>query len=267
MKLNAEKCKIISTVVQPSIPVTINDKHLEVVNSYKYLGINLNNTLNMDQQWRRVQTITNSVPYLIKHLRRVGFKTPILINVYRSHALSHFSYSAPVLTSCSEQAKQEMNSFQSRILRIINISQNEAEAKYNIQPIEQYIDTICANTLKRMLNDKDHPITAKLSVNSRANTIERRFNTNIANTEQYKQSFLQKYLRYLRDGTSNLYLPRSLSNYNTSKATNNKEIATQTVEIKPKQTCPHCKKSYKVLKLHIKLNAICRVKDETVYNI
>ena len=78
-----------------------------------------------------------------------------------------------------------MNSFQARILRIINISQIEAETTYNILPIEKYIDTIYANTLKRILIDKDHPITAKLSINTRSSTIERRYNTKIAHTEQY----------------------------------------------------------------------------------
>ena len=45
-----------------------------------------------------------------------------LANVYRSHALSHFIYSAPVLTSVSEKAKNEIKSFDANVLRILKIA-------------------------------------------------------------------------------------------------------------------------------------------------
>ena len=63
----------------------------------------------------------NSVPFLISTLKKAGFREEILINVYRSYALSNFIYSAPVLSSASSSAIDEMESFQRRCLRIINI--------------------------------------------------------------------------------------------------------------------------------------------------
>ena len=88
-----------------SLPyVTINGHLLDVVDEYKYLGFNLTSTFDWDQQWVRVKKIIRSIPYLIKHLKRIGIKTSFLINVYRSYALSHFLYSSPLLTSSSLNA-------------------------------------------------------------------------------------------------------------------------------------------------------------------
>jgi hypothetical protein len=55
-----------------------------------------------------------------------------------------------------------------------------------------------------------------LTKNNRAISTNRVYNTNLANTEAYKNSFVQKYLRFIRDGTDNLYLHRNLKNYNTT---------------------------------------------------
>ena len=112
MKLNVKKCKIITSNYKPDQQIMIKGEPLEEVTSYKYLGIELNNKLNWDQQWTRVKNITSSVPYLIKRLKQQGWPEPILITIYRSHALSHFIYSAPTLTSASLSAKHEMERFQ-----------------------------------------------------------------------------------------------------------------------------------------------------------
>ena len=75
-----------------------------------------------------------------------------------------------------------------------------------------------------------------------------------ANTEAYSNTFLQKYLRHLRDGCTNLYLPRSIKNYNTIINTNCsqliKPITTRIISIKGIQqseqiTCPQCNKLFK----------------------
>ena len=57
MRLNTTKCKTL--VVQgkqpkPAQAVTLNDQPLEEVTCYKYLGIEINNKLDWNQQWERV---------------------------------------------------------------------------------------------------------------------------------------------------------------------------------------------------------------------
>jgi hypothetical protein len=265
MRLNAKKCKIMTTTIQPIIPVNINGHQIEVVSSYKYLGANMSHILDWDQQWERVKKMISSLPYLIKQLKRIGFKLEILINIYRTHGLSHFIYSAPMLSSCSDHAKLEMENFQRRILKIVNLDPEIASSKFDIKTISKLIDKTNVNILANMLKDSKHPITAKLTKNNRAISTNRVYNTNLANTEAYKNSFVQKYLRVIRDGTDNLYLPRNLKNYNTtiSKVNN-----VPTSYIVPKDNaklrfkCKYCLRDFAGLQLHLKRNPICRLKNE-----
>ena len=129
------------------ISIKLNDTPLEQVTLYKYLGIELNIVLNWDSQWQRVQKLISSTPYLIKQLKHFGFKEEILITVYRSLAISHFTYSAPILTSTSVKIKEEFKQYQNRILRIIGISQESAFHKYNLCSTEDTIDRKCLNLL------------------------------------------------------------------------------------------------------------------------
>ena len=265
MRLNVKKCKIITLNYTPVQPIMINGEPLEEVDSYKYLGIELNNKLNWDQQWTRVKSITSSVPFLIKRLKQQGWPESILITIYRSHALSHFIYSAPTLTSASTGAKHEMDRFQKRILRIINITPSRAEKKYGIGTIPSLIDEICARKLLKILNDPTHSITSKLTQNKRTSDIKRRFRTNLAKTEAYSNSFVQKYLRMLRDGSDNLYQPRNLCNYNTTVIKTKRELGDKTPpkQIKrPKNQCPNCEIHFSNLASHLRLSKICKAQQK-----
>jgi hypothetical protein len=128
----------------------------------KYLGIHFNEQLTWDAQWDHVQSKTNSVKFLIRRLKRMGFGTGILVNVYRSLVLSHFQYSAPVLGSTSAAAKNEMAKQQASFLDIIGISSEHAAERYHIQPISSFIDSTCVNILKRIVANREHPITEQI---------------------------------------------------------------------------------------------------------
>ena len=272
MRLNTTKCKILSIPSKDKTPpptIFLKGTALEEVASYKYLGIDLNNRLNWDSQWERVQTITKSFPFLIRTLKKAGFRDPILINSYRSYALSHFTYSAPVLTSVSERAKNEINSFHNRILRILKMTPEEAVKKYKLLSITDSIDKSCVNLLIKIIKEDEHPLTLKLKINERAISINKKYIAPKANTEAYSNTFLQKYLRLLRDGCTNLYLPRSIKNYNTKYNTNTSQqqlktnISTTTTSVTQTNTlvaCPHCSKLVKSgagLSAHQRLNKQC----------
>ena len=114
-----------------------------------------------------------------------------------------------------------MSRFQTRILRIINTSSDIARTLYNIPTIKELIDKQCNTTRIRIIKDSEHPITKKLIRNVRSNTIETRYRTNTAKTETYSNSFLQKHLRYIRDGTPNLYKIASRTNNKLNLNQNN----------------------------------------------
>ena len=65
----------------------------------------------------------------------MGFREEILIKVYRSIKLRQYAYSAPLLSSASQQAKSEMEKQQRRFFNIIGITTETALEKYNIPPI------------------------------------------------------------------------------------------------------------------------------------
>ena len=56
----------------------LDGQDLDEVNSYKYLGININSKLNWNQQWDHVYDKIRTAPYLLRQLRQLGFREPIL---------------------------------------------------------------------------------------------------------------------------------------------------------------------------------------------
>ena len=250
MRLNTNKCKvmIINKKVSSNLPsVELNNNTLEEVSSYKYLGVELTNTLCWDEQWHRVQKQTSSIPYLIKRLKQLGFREEILVGVYRSLGLSHFTYSAPILSSTSIKTKSEMAQLQNRIFKIIGISPELALTKYNIQTIEELIEKTCTKLLRRILADEIHPLSMKLSKSTRKSY----YKTNKARTAAYSNSFVQKTLRIIRDGTSDLYIMKGNSNNSTkrlealkTKSENKITTTTTSKEQKPRTNCTFCSNSY-----------------------
>ncbi len=214
MRLNTTKCKLLTIGFGQNRPsIKLNSNPLEYVDSYKYLGVELNSDLNPFQQWQRVYSLVNKLPHLIKKLKYVGWTQSMLITAYRSYGLSHFDYSAIVLMSCTAAEKAEMTHFQHRILKIIGITPTEAASKHNIKSIVDRIDEICARIFERIISDPNHPITASLPVNKRKSG---QFIVPAARTTRYHNSFIVSYLRTRRDGKADLY-----TNCNASEASPN----------------------------------------------
>jgi hypothetical protein len=181
--------------------IQLNGSPLEMVNNYKYLGVDLNNKLDWDHQWQRVQKLIASVPFLVKTLKSLRFPEQTLVTVFSSLALSHFIYSAPLLFSSNKKVKAER--FQTREFKIIRISPTNAASKYNIITICNLLDKTKIRILKRVLSEADHPLTRKLPKLSRTRSYFI-FKTNKARTTAISNSFVQNYIRTLRDASSDL---------------------------------------------------------------
>ena len=114
----------------------------------------------------------------------------------------------------------------------------------------------------------------KLSVNLRATSINKKYIAPRANTEAYSNTFLQKYLRQLR-GCTNLYLPRSITNYNTIinnncsqliKPITTKIIANKVIQQSEQIACPQCNQLFKTssgLLTHQRLSKTCNTTIST----
>jgi hypothetical protein len=250
MRLNSDKCKVmhfpgsIKKSKEPSTtPKLLLDGHeLETVNSYKYLGVELNTELNWNQQWQRVKSLTCSVPFLIKQLRRTGFKRKILINVYRSLVLSHFNYSSPLLASATGSDKHEMQVFQNRILRIIGTTQQKAKQQYNLQEIEEHITKAAFKKIKICLTNPHHALRAKL-LDTDPRRGESRLKIAKAKTEKYNNSIIMQCLRELESARIQRNRTSNLTRTTAAKASVRE----------PDTPCPTCGKVFrgeKGLKMH-----------------
>ena len=240
MRLNISKCKmmIISNGKLVNKPdIQIDNQLIQAVPSYKYLGVHLNDKLEWDNQWHSIQSKINSVPYLIKRLKYLGFKQSILMTVYNSHALSHIRYSATLLTNSTNCVKKEMENCYKRILRIIGISRYDAYAKHNILDPITLIDDHCTKLMKRVLKNMEHPLYKKLYVDNLKSRFK--FRCPIAKSKAYANSFVCKYLATVRNGATDLYTSNGRKTTSPVRVTN-----------KPLQLCSKCNKAFKRLKTH-----------------
>ena len=124
-------------------------------------------------------------------------------------------------------------------------------------PIENLIEQYCSKILLRIMHDDDHPITSTLERNLRSNAIFKCYHTKLAKIESFSNSFLQKFLPYIRDGAANFYKTVSKVNAN-SKPKLQLATAHQTVQHlsreKPLIFCPYCGEANKRLVAHRRLS-------------
>jgi hypothetical protein len=203
MRLNASKCKVLhfpATRNKPPPKLLLEGNVLEVVNSYKYLGVELNSQLDSSQQWTRVYSLINSVPFLIKQLKRSGLEEKILVSIYKSLVLSHFNYSATALVAASEIAKHEMQVFQNRI---IGLTKELARSKYGITDITSLLDEASLNQVRKLLQSADSPLAAVLATTAsrRANSVFA-YDIPRAKTSKFNTCAVLRTLRLMRDSAT-----------------------------------------------------------------
>ena len=153
-----------------------------------------------------------------------------------------------------------MDSFQSRILKIIGITPEKALSKYRIRSIEKLIDHHCTQILKRMLSNEHHPLN-KISYLSKWNERKgvKRLVQAKARTDTYRNSIVQKYIPAVRDGgVIGLYTQQQTSRTLPSSRCNSNKPLTKTtvINMQPSKLliiCEHCGKSYKGISQHIRL--------------
>ena len=87
-----------------------------------------------------------------------------------------------------------MERFQARSLRILGLTAEEAATKYNISSVNKLLNNTCANTLLKILSDPQHPITAKLPVSIRSESLTRKYLTSKAKTEKYSNALFKSFL-------------------------------------------------------------------------
>jgi len=246
MRLNEGKCKVLLINVNNDSPplIRLSNKPLEIVSSYKYLGIEINTELNSTEQWHRTQKRIGPVPYLLKQLKLNGFREEILVTVYRSHVLSHIGYGSPIFISATAAIHDEMERAQSRAFSIIGISEKDALEKYSIGTVKQFIEHTCVNTIKRMLTNPEHKLAEKLAFDPVRETRGAfRFRLPVARTEAYNNSIVPRCVRVLRDGEAALYNPFAKKMKEAAKRRRDMALRKSgKAVVKQQAACRHCGK-------------------------
>ena len=150
-----------------------------------------------------------------------------------------------------------MDNFQNRALRIMNLTQSEIEEKFKIPRLEAHIDNTCTQILKRIISDKTHPLTRKLAT-SKNRKGRAKCAASMAKTAHYANSFVQKYLRTLENGSTDLYSHNKMNIQNTiyikkiipqsrldPPSPIQINIVKRSSQVKPLVACTLCGKSYK----------------------
>ena len=152
----------------------------------------------MSQQWNRILKNTNSVPFLVKQLKRLGFKKDILTTVYKSLFVSHLDYNSPILISATCEIKAQINNVQKRILKIIGIDNKEALENFNIENTNDRIERMSLKRVSKLLANPKNAVSKKYKNDDRSNSLFR-FKTKKARTKIYNDRVVQKCIRTIRD--------------------------------------------------------------------
>ena len=182
MRLNASKCKILhfpaKHTEQPPI-VKLSETALEIVPSYKYLGIDITDSLDSSVHWLSISSTIRQNIALLKLLKSSGLETSILVTVFKSLVLSHLSYGSVLLDSCTQDEKSDMQIIQNRMLRIIGIIKEVALTQYNILSVSDFIENMCIKQVTKLLHSQEprsqlvFEILAALTPTSRSTCQER----------------------------------------------------------------------------------------------
>jgi hypothetical protein len=200
MRLNAGKCKIVDFKKRKQ-PLTISlaGTQLEVVSCYKYLGIDITDTLDSSVYWQRLSGTIRQNIYLLKQLKSNGLEEKILVTVFKSLVLSHYRYGCIALDTCTEQAKADMQVIQNRMLRIIGISRPDALAKYGIQDVKDFIEAACFEIISKILGSGTHPLATSLRITDPNRRNRFPFDIPLAKSTKFNDSPVMWVLRRMRD--------------------------------------------------------------------
>jgi hypothetical protein len=181
-------------------------------------------------------------------LKRNGFRENILINIYKSLALSHFNYSSTILAATSIATKHEMSCFQNRVLRIINITPERALTEYGLLDIDEQLEKACFDGINRILSNPNSRLTEELPTTTRTNSLCR-LRIPMVRSEKFKRNSVNKAFRRLRDSKVDLYTSESMTPITRRRAAPSTD-AEMSITGKPLAACRYCEKKYVGVKIH-----------------
>jgi hypothetical protein len=129
-------------------------------------------------------------------------------------------------------------------LCIINITPEQALARYGIIDIDAQIEKACFATINRILNDPEHALTKKLTIRTRS-CFTNKFKIPRVRNKKFDNISVNKLLRKLRDTVPGLYTTGSLD-----RIIRERPAPTKTESAKPMTACQYCGVLFRRPKTH-----------------
>lgn len=174
--------RVNSTVPEP---VIINDKTVERVNQYKYLGVMFDHQLRWDAHVDYVSRRLKSRMYCLRYLRSFNVNQDILLLFYNSIICSVWSYSIISWSgNATKSLKVIIDNFVKKASRIVGVPLPTVDTVYENRVHEKLIS---------VLKDNSHPMFSKLndSIIPRSG----RMRPPRTHTNRYPSSFLCQAIR------------------------------------------------------------------------
>ena len=155
MKLNAKKTKDMWISFKAAIPeppsLKIGDNTIERVNTFKLLGLWINDTLKWNTHIEEITKKANKRLFYLRECRRANLPTKVGLTCYKTKLRPVLEYAAPIWGGLPQYLTDELESIQTRSLKIIGLPSD------SLQSLEQRRDNLAIREYKKIINDETHP--------------------------------------------------------------------------------------------------------------
>jgi hypothetical protein len=183
LNLNVSKTKEIIIDFRRSsndkLPMTINGSAVEVVHSYKYLGIYVQDDLKWDSHCKYVIGNLHRRMYYVRCLKNVGVNTNIISMFYNSVVASAMCYG--VVCWWNSCTKKQQHDFMKLRKRATRISKNDLLC----DPNDAYTAT-CQRMAVKIFEDESHPLRKYINFLPHG----ARLRVPLCRTVRFKKSFM-----------------------------------------------------------------------------
>ena len=177
--------------------ITINGKTIDVVRSFKILGVTLQSNLKWDEHINNIVKKASKRLYFLSQLKRAKVSSDELVNFYVTCTRSMLLYSCQVFHfNLPEFLNTMLERIQKRAMNIIYryyVPYSEALIMSNLHKFSDHRSYLCDDFFKKILlnpNDKLHGLLPyNTSVISSLRN-KRDFTTPVCKTDRFKNSFI-----------------------------------------------------------------------------
>ena len=161
--------------------VTINNKPVTIVKSYKYLGVVIQDNLKWNEHVEAQSKKANQRMYHVRRLKKLKIDSKILCLFYNSVISSVLVYAIPSwYDACDTPLKGKISKFHVKVCKMTDVSVHEL-----IEQPSNVCSKKCLSLITKIVNDHDHALHNYITVlpHGRLRTVK-------CKTERLRKTFL-----------------------------------------------------------------------------